>query len=89
MKADKIVVLKGSKVVQQGTHHELLLDSNWPYWALASARRLSIGTDNCEEAKTIITNSEDQDIELSQSLYLDLEVVENSGEPFYRSRIRL
>lgn len=33
-KADKIVVLKKGKVVEQGTHDSLLLDQDGTYWAL-------------------------------------------------------
>lgn len=51
MKADNIVVLKKGRVVQQGTHEELLADTKGPYWHLANAQRLSLGDD--QETKTI------------------------------------
>lgn len=43
MKADNIVVLKKGQVVQQGTHEELLADTQGPYWGLANAQHLSTG----------------------------------------------
>lgn len=46
MKADNIVVLKKGKVVQQGTHDELLLDKDGAYWALANAQHLSLGDED-------------------------------------------
>ena len=43
MKADNIAVLKKGQVVQQGTHEELLADTQGPYWGLANAQHLSTG----------------------------------------------
>ncbi|KAM0318437.1 hypothetical protein ACHAO8_001828 [Botrytis cinerea] len=43
IKADNIVVMKKGQVVQQGTHEQLLLDLNGPYWALANAQHLGNG----------------------------------------------
>ncbi|PVH85767.1 ABC transporter-like protein [Cadophora sp. DSE1049] len=43
MKADNIVVLKKGQVVQQGTHDELLADTEGAYWHLANAQHLSLG----------------------------------------------
>ncbi|PBP25821.1 P-loop containing nucleoside triphosphate hydrolase protein [Diplocarpon rosae] len=42
-KADKIVVLKKGQVVQEGTHDELLADTEGAYWHLANAQHLSLG----------------------------------------------
>jgi hypothetical protein len=44
-KADKIIVIKKGKLVQQGTHEELLNDKNGLYWGLANAQRLSLDSD--------------------------------------------
>lgn len=43
MKADNIVVLKKGQVVQQGTHDDLLTDTEGAYWHLANAQHLSLG----------------------------------------------
>ncbi|RDL36738.1 putative leptomycin B resistance protein pmd1 [Venustampulla echinocandica] len=42
-KADKIVVLKKGKVIEQGNHDSLLEDENGAYWALVNAQKLSMG----------------------------------------------
>jgi len=42
MKADNIIVLKKGKVVQQGTHDELLSDREGAYWGLANAQHLAV-----------------------------------------------
>lgn len=45
-KADKIIVINKGKLVQQGTHEELLNNKNGPYWSLANAQRLSLDSDS-------------------------------------------
>ncbi|CZT49832.1 related to multidrug resistance protein [Rhynchosporium secalis] len=45
MKADNIVVLKKGQVVQQGSHDQLLADTEGAYWHLANAQQLSLGDD--------------------------------------------
>jgi ATP-binding cassette subfamily B (MDR/TAP) protein 1 len=49
IKADNIVVLKKGRVVQQGTHEELLKDQHGSYFALANAQQL----DSCAPVKQI------------------------------------
>lgn len=46
MKADNIIVLKKGQVVQQGTHEQLLSDSEGAYWHLANAQHLSLGNES-------------------------------------------
>lgn len=42
MKADNIVVLQKGKVVQQGTHDQLMSEVGGDYWNLANAQQLSL-----------------------------------------------
>ena len=41
-KADKIVVLKKGRVVEQGPHDSLLMNPDGAYWALVNAQQLSM-----------------------------------------------
>jgi ATP-binding cassette, subfamily B (MDR/TAP), member 1 len=63
MKADNIVVLTKGKVVQQGTHEELLAATDGPYWGLANAQQLCLGDDSPDSRQLIDTELQDVDIE--------------------------
>ncbi|KAK0118936.1 hypothetical protein ONS96_012011 [Cadophora gregata f. sp. sojae] len=52
-KADKIIVLKRGKLIEQGTHDGLLADENGAYWALVNAQKLSMGEGFAEESDLI------------------------------------
>ena len=52
-KADKIIVLKKGKLIEQGTHESLLADENGAYWALVNAQKLSMGEGFAEESDLI------------------------------------
>ncbi|KAH6709484.1 P-loop containing nucleoside triphosphate hydrolase protein [Leptodontidium sp. MPI-SDFR-AT-0119] len=52
-KADKIIVLRKGKLVEQGTHDSLLADENGAYWALVNAQKLSMGERFAEESDLI------------------------------------
>jgi hypothetical protein len=45
MKADNIVVLQKGKVVQQGTHDQLMADTGGDYWNLSNAQQLFLNDD--------------------------------------------
>lgn len=45
MKADRIVVLKKGRVVQEGTHGELMAEVGGPYWGLAGRQALMGGNE--------------------------------------------
>ncbi|KAG4433458.1 hypothetical protein IFR05_011062 [Cadophora sp. M221] len=70
MKADNIVVLKKGQVIQQGTHDELLADTEGGYWHLANAQHLSLG----DEKATTMAEIDDTSSEAT-----DLTVFERSS----------
>ena len=41
-RADKIVVLAGGKIVQEGTHEGLMALGSGPYWSLAKAQMVGV-----------------------------------------------
>ncbi|KAF4636377.1 hypothetical protein G7Y89_g1707 [Cudoniella acicularis] len=49
-KADKIVVLRKGKVIEEGTHESLLADEDGAYWALVNAQKLSMGETFADES---------------------------------------
>ncbi|KAF2658230.1 leptomycin B resistance protein pmd1 [Lophiostoma macrostomum CBS 122681] len=49
-RADKIIVLRQGKLVEQGTHEELLRDERGVYFALVNAQELAVGTEEDEVA---------------------------------------
>jgi ATP-binding cassette, subfamily B (MDR/TAP), member 1 len=50
-KADNIIVLQKGRLVQQGTHDELMAQENGAYWTLATAQQLvPAAEDTAEEA---------------------------------------
>ncbi|KAN0113306.1 ABC transporter-like protein [Hyaloscypha variabilis] len=51
-KADNIIVLKKGRVVQQGSHDELMADTEGAYWSLAHAQQISLGDENPDLMRT-------------------------------------
>jgi ATP-binding cassette, subfamily B (MDR/TAP), member 1 len=49
-RADKIVVLRAGEVVEQGTHNELLQNTDGVYSGLVRAQQLEMGSDDIEES---------------------------------------
>jgi hypothetical protein len=52
-KADKIMVLKKGKVIEQGTHDSLLSNKDGAYWALVNAQKLTMGASYADESDLI------------------------------------
>ncbi|CZS91522.1 probable leptomycin B resistance protein pmd1 [Rhynchosporium agropyri] len=52
-KADKIIVLKKGKLIEQGTHDSLLSIENGAYWALVNAQKISMGERFAEESDLV------------------------------------
>lgn len=84
MKADNIVVLKKGKVVQQGTHTELLADREGAYWALANAQHLSLGQDEKKDLDWISFDTDEETLALDS---FDVQIGDTShDEPDYQER---
>ena len=84
MKADNIVVLKKGKVVQQGTHTELLGDREGAYWALANAQHLSLGEDEKKDLDWISFDTDEETLVLDT---FDVQIGDTShDEPDYQPR---
>jgi ATP-binding cassette, subfamily B (MDR/TAP), member 1 len=57
-KADKIIVLRKGKLVEEGTHDSLLADEDGVYWALVNAQKLSMGDGFAGECDLIESSTE-------------------------------
>lgn len=52
-KADKIIVLRKGRVVEEGNHESLLANKEGAYWALVNAQMLSMGESFAEESDLV------------------------------------
>jgi len=57
-KADNIIVLQKGKLVQQGTHEQLMAQENGAYWTLATAQQLVPAVDESTEEKGRFSETE-------------------------------
>ncbi|TVY37341.1 ABC transporter [Lachnellula subtilissima] len=86
MKADNIVVLKKGKVVQQGTHDELLADREGAYWALANAQHLSLGDEDESSPDWIDFERPSLDTTTIEKFSVDIPIVTVSEEPDFKKK---
>ncbi|CZR64744.1 related to multidrug resistance protein [Phialocephala subalpina] len=89
MKADNIVVLKKGKVVQQGTHFELLADQKGEYWGLANAQHLSLGEEEKRDMDWINFDSDSDEKRKTlvlENFSIEPEVEKMYEEPEYEKR---
>lgn len=54
-RADNIVVMRKGKLVQQGTHEELMADEGGAYWKLATAQQLVMSSDDGDEDTPVLS----------------------------------
>jgi ATP-binding cassette subfamily B (MDR/TAP) protein 1 len=90
-KADKIIVLKKGRVVEQGTHESLLANPDGAYWALVNAQQLSMDDASSAEEdvvkdvdletihKTVSAPSEDQLGDEKKSAYRPKSLIRGFG----------
>jgi ATP-binding cassette subfamily B (MDR/TAP) protein 1 len=63
-KADNIIVLRKGKLVQQGTHEELMAVEGGAYWTLATAQQLVMSPDDGDEDTPVLSEiSEKQSLD--------------------------
>ncbi|TVY47366.1 ABC transporter [Lachnellula occidentalis] len=86
MKADNIVVLKKGRVVQQGTHDELLADSEGAYWALANAQHLSLGDEGENSEDWVDFEDPSLDNTTIDKFSVDIPAVTISEEPEFKKK---
>jgi ATP-binding cassette, subfamily B (MDR/TAP), member 1 len=74
MKADNILVLERGRVVQQGTHDELLADREGTYCGLANAQKLSTGPSFNDSEEYVAAEMQDNNLPLPAKYSVDLQL---------------
>lgn len=64
-KADKIIVMRKGKVIEEGTHESLLANEDGAYWALVNAQKLSMGDEFAAESDLVENTAEQLEKALS------------------------
>jgi ABC-type multidrug transport system ATPase subunit len=85
-KADNIVVLKKGRVMQQGTHEELLGDTSGIYWGLAHAQQLSFGDDSNEATSSSDLEKQNVHMKVSEGFSEEPEPVWSSGRQLRKAK---
>ena len=89
MKADNILVVQKGKIVQQGTHEQLLVDKDGPYWSLANAQQLSMSENPVsqdDELGPCDAENHDGEPPVFHRFSMDLESMASSEEPDYKPK---
>ena len=97
-KADKIIVLRNGRMIEQGTHESLLSNENGAYWALVNAQQLSMGESFADESDLIessrmdtlvreLSAAEDAKAHQEESLYQRKGLVQSFGLLLYEQKI--
>ncbi|TVY82673.1 ABC transporter BEA3 [Lachnellula suecica] len=61
-KADKIMVMRNGRVIEQGSHEGLLLNEDGAYWALVNAQKLSMGDEFADESDLIESSNQEHEL---------------------------
>jgi hypothetical protein len=85
MKADNIVVLKKGRVIQQGTHGELLADREGTYWGHANAQQLSTRIDFNDSKEDVDPGMQEEDLSFPAKYSVDLQLDSMFENPSQRS----
>ena len=80
MKADKIVVINKGRVVQQGTHEELLADREGSYWGLANAQKLTFEGDSMKPIARVDEEKAEGETFVSMEFSDGLEIVQKQAK---------
>jgi ATP-binding cassette subfamily B (MDR/TAP) protein 1 len=91
-KADKIIVLAKGKAIEQGTHEELLKNSDGIYYGLVNAQQLTLGISDGLELKRSLTGGstiQDAKTDTDEAEHGGKEVSTYKTKPFGQAFVQL
>lgn len=77
-KADKIIVMRQGKLVEEGTHNQLLQDEEGVYFGLVRAQAIAMGAESLTD-DTIVLDEEVPDQDEKKSKVVDITVQSMTG----------